>query len=350
MQRRVAWPGVAVKTAKGRRYHYWTKSDPWVRLPDPMKEPDAFMRKLAHLQRVDLRNSAARTGTVSDAARLYLKSPAFTDLAANTQRLYRLYLDRIESIFGDAPLTDITSADVQHYVMDEHADTRGAANIMLDVLHIIYKWAGKRRQGLIDPTIGIDHFEGGEHKAWPDHVLSKALESEDQPFRFGVALHFYTGQRIGDVCKMTWNALTADGRIPVVQQKTGTHVLIPVHPGLQREIDAARKTSLTILSNRKGQPLTPKMFRRWVTDFGKGEGTHLVPHGLRKNAVNGLLEAGCSTAEVSSITGQSLQMVEHYAKQRNQNRLASAAILKWGEHEARTGKLSATLKTGTGNH
>ncbi len=55
----------------------------------------------------------------------------------------------------------------------------------------------------------------------------------------------------------------------------------------------------------------------------------LVFHGLRKSAVATLLEAGCTTAEVQAITGQSMQMVEHYAKQVNQKKLAASAILKW---------------------
>ena len=63
-----------------------------------------------------------------------------------------------------------------------------------------------------------------------------------------------------------------------------------------------------------------------------------VFHGLRKSAVVFLLEAGCTDAEVSSITGQSRQMVEHYAKQVNQKKLAAAAVLKWESAEAgRTG-------------
>ena len=49
----------------------------------------------------------------------------------------------------------------------------------------------------------------------------------------------------------------------------------------------------------------------------------------RKSAVATLLEAGCTTAEVQAITGQSMQMVEHYAKQVNQKKLAASAILKW---------------------
>ena len=54
-----------------------------------------------------------------------------------------------------------------------------------------------------------------------------------------------------------------------------------------------------------------------------------VPHGLRKNAVCALLEAGCTVNEVSSITGQTAQIVEHYAREVNQLKLAEEAIRKW---------------------
>lgn len=57
----------------------------------------------------------------------------------------------------------------------------------------------------------------------------------------------------------------------------------------------------------------------------------LVFHGLRKSAVVFLLEAGCSDAETA---GQSRDMVEHYAKQVNQKKLAAAAILKWEAADA----------------
>jgi hypothetical protein len=60
----------------------------------------------------------------------------------------------------------------------------------------------------------------------------------------------------------------------------------------------------------------------------------LVFHGLRKSAVVFLLEAGCTDAETAAITGQSRDMVEHYAKQVNQQRLAAAAILKWKAADA----------------
>jgi hypothetical protein len=62
-----------------------------------------------------------------------------------------------------------------------------------------------------------------------------------------------------------------------------------------------------------------------------------VFHGLRKSAVVMLLEAGCTDAEVSAITGQSREMVEHYALQVNEKKLAAAAILKWEALHRREG-------------
>jgi len=55
----------------------------------------------------------------------------------------------------------------------------------------------------------------------------------------------------------------------------------------------------------------------------------LVFHGFRKSAVVFLLEAGCTDAQVSAITGQTREMVEHYSLMVNQKRLAKEAILKW---------------------
>jgi hypothetical protein len=49
---------------------------------------------------------------------------------------------------------------------------------------------------------------------------------------------------------------------------------------------------------------------------------------LRKNAVNALLEAGCTPAEVQGITDQSIPMIAHYAKGVNKLKLGRAAVVK----------------------
>jgi predicted transcriptional regulator len=51
-----------------------------------------------------------------------------------------------------------------------------------------------------------------------------------------------------------------------------------------------------------------------------------VFHGTRKNAVNNLLEVGCSEARVAAIVNMSPAMVHHYSKKVSQFRLARAAM------------------------
>jgi len=58
-----------------------------------------------------------------------------------------------------------------------------------------------------------------------------------------------------------------------------------------------------------------------------------------------LLEVGCTTAEVQAITGQSIEMVEHYARQVNQRKLAASAILKW-ENASETSYCKTACKAG----
>ena len=66
-------------------------------------------------------------------------------------------------------------------------------------------------------------------------------------------------------------------------------------------------------------------------------------HGLRKNAAVALADAGCDAFEIAAITGhQTLGMVAHYAKGRDQRRRARSAMDKL--ERAQGGK----LKNGTG--
>src|SRR5205085_11754734 len=83
------------------------------------------------------------------------------------------------------------------------------------------------------------------------------------------------------------------------------------------------------LVNEHGKPLTESGLRRRIQKWAKDRGHKVVPHGLRKHAVNALLEAECSVAEVAAITGQSLQMIEHYGKERDTEHLSRSAVVKF---------------------
>lgn len=347
------WPGVRSKTAKGKRYWYWTRVEagsPWVRLPSPYEDADGFMRKLAHLQRVSARiDEHKREGTFGALVRNYRKSLAYERLSANTRTAYDRYLDRLFAAYADAPLVELTPEDIQVRVMDANADTPAAADTMLTILRVLYKFAVKRKRGLEDWTAGIEQYGSHiERQPWPEHILQAALTSDDDLFRRAVKLSLYTGQRPGDVCAMTWNKVK-NGWISVRQQKTGTAVEIEMHPELAKELAATPRSDrhIFILSNRRGDRLTSLVFLRWCQVFTRKLGGNFTPHGLRKNATNELFEAGCSAAEVASITGhKSLKMLEHYGKARSQPKLASRAIGKWTETEQERENSAAKGKRG----
>lgn len=73
--------------------------------------------------------------------------------------------------------------------------------------------------------------------------------------------------------------------------------------------------------------------RSRIQAWGLARGHKIVAHSLRKNAVNKLIEVGCMVAQTSAASGQSLQLVEHYAKRRNRSTLGSSAMLIWSENE-----------------
>ncbi len=320
--------GVRIKRAKGKVYFYWAKTTPWAKLPDPAKDADAFMRALARLQRkADAVGDARGDGSFAQLVKDWKASPEFKSKADSTRDSYRRAIERLVRAYAGAPLADIDRFDFQARVMDANADTPGAANMMLTAFNAFARWAEKRVRGFENPAARIERFTSHKpYEPWPDHILDAALESDDALFRLAVALHYFTGQRTGDVCRMTWGMIGDEG-IQVRQQKTGKLLTVPIHPQLQAELDrAARGDSLLILQNRRGGRLNKQTFLVWAQEFAAGMGTHVVPHGLRKNAVIALLDAGASVSDTADVTGQSIRMVEHYARGRNQVRGAKRAI------------------------
>lgn len=257
----------------------------------------------------------------------YQDSREFAALAKGTQEAYGIYLRLVAEIIGKAPVDDVKRADIQG-ILDAENWGAGKRNLFVAVIGAAYKWGRARGRTTEWPTREIPQAETGERMPWPDDVLQAALDAEDDLTRFAVALLFYTGQRIGDVCALRWSDIKG-GAVKLVQEKTGKPLGIPLHGNLRIEMDRYGKRGITLLTNANGGPLTSDALRTRLKAFCAGQGhPDLKPHGLRKNAVIALLQAECSVAETSAITGQSYKMVEYYARQIDQERMAGAAILK----------------------
>jgi integrase len=281
-------------------------------------------------RRLNAKVTASAELSLKDFSEMYERSSHFARLAPGSQRLYALSLRHVRAMLPTAPARFLERKDVVRLI-DGRAETPGAANSLLRTMKALYKWGRERGHVDSDPCRDVAELPIGEHDPWPDHVLAAALASGDPIVRLSVHLLYFTAQRIGDVLKMRWTDIR-DGRIEFTQQKTKKAMSVRIHADLQRELDRYPVSIGYIVTGRGGRQLRQERLRQILQGFAGGLGVKIVPHGLRKNAVNALLEAGCSAAETASISGQSLQMVEHYAKARSQQRLGDSAVLKWQRH------------------
>lgn len=299
---------------------------------------DKYTAMLGHRNRA---NSTA--ATVNDIADKYEVSAEFNALAVNTRKFYRSLLKHIRAHLGEFPLSQVKRKHLVEIVNNRLGDKNGTRNGFLAVFGVLHSYAVgiDLAEPGSSPAKHIKHFETGEHKAWPEELLQAGLQAEHDRTRLAIALLYHTGQRIGDVVRMRWNWIKK-GRIKFTQQKTGKALNIRLHEDLVAELERTPKRGLTILSTYEGKPMTDQVIRREVKAFGEQHGHTVVPHGLRKNAVIALLEAGCTVAEVQSITGQSWRVVEYYARQVDQSKLSDAAILKL----ERRGKVQTDVQTG----
>lgn len=318
---RGAWYGyfdTGQKDAKGRRIYA-----PIGRLDAP-EFGGKYAAMLGHRAR---RESAATMLTVSRLVSLYQSSPKYAQLARSSQATYDVYLRELSEALPTAPAGHVERRDVT-LLIDRKGERVGAANLLLAVVRTLYAWGRERGHVINDPCAGLEPFATGEYQPWPEWLVEEGLADSDARVRLAVHLLYFTAQRIGDVCSMRWSDI-ADGRLTITQEKTAKTMSIPLHKRLAAELATAPKRGLTIITGANGGHLSKVTLRKSLQAWAAAKGIKIVPHGLRKNAVIALLENDCSVAETAAISGQTLGMVEHYAKQRSQRRLSDAAILKW---------------------
>ncbi len=333
-------PHVNAVRVKGRTYYYFHPgrgtrlAQKPVRLPDDPNRPDFWIayRRLAAEPEPENNPNSFRSVILA-----YKASPEFRELAPTSQRDYARYLGMIDQSWGTLEMSGLLPAHVLA-LRDKHRNTPAAANAMLRVLSALISWSIPRGHRTDNPCSHVRKLKLGEGwSPWPWDVI-ELVRLHGPPWMWqATALALYSGQRQGDVLQMRWGALKG-GLIEVRQEKTGKQLVVPAHQNLLAVLAAVPRNSVRILTSTRGTPWTSDGFRAsWqkslVGPLAPIRQAGLVFHGLRKSAVVTLLEAGATEAEVAAITGQSMQMVAHYAKQVNQRRLAASAILKWERAE-----------------
>lgn len=324
---------VMVRNRTGRPYLYLQRgrgtdrAGPRIRLPDDPSSPE-FWR--AYAEAMGVKTPPPRTDTVQALAAAWQASPEWAQMAAKTRAEWSRYVSRIVGAWGDLEVRGIEPRHVLA-LRDAWQETPAAANNLLRCLSVMLAWSVPRGWRGTNPCREIKPLRGGEgYRPW-DWETIEAVRSELRgDLWWVIALALYTGQRQGDVLAMRWDHIR-DGLISVKQEKTAKRLMIPLHRDVRPLLASIPRRAVTVVTSSEGRPWTRDGFKAsWnkhkpaiLTERG------LVFHGLRKSAVVMLLESGCTDAEVAAITGQSREMIEHYARRVSQSKLAASAILKW---------------------
>ncbi len=332
----------AVK-ARGKDYYYYqrfrgtVREEPRMKLPGAPFERDGVPNADWWRTYRDFAGEVepgTKRGTFSAVILAYKESPEWRELSDRTRSERERHLAKIEAAWGDLAVSGLEARHVLQ-LRDRYASTPGEANNIVRSLSSLMSWSIPRGWRTYNPCTKIRMLRIGEGYApwaWEDIETFRTHARAD--LWCAAALALYSGQRQADVLGMLWSDVQ-DGLLSVTQSKTGKKLWIPMHNNLRALLAEMPRASVHVLTNTRGVPWTTDGFKTsWGDElkrdvFKELSEKQLVFHGLRKSAVVFLLEAGCTDAEVSAITGQSRGMVAHYARQVNQKKLAAAAVLKW---------------------
>ena len=329
-----------VKLADGskRTYYYAWKGGPRI---DAEPGTHDFLTIYNKLVAARVVRSVQRLAEIIDE---YLVSGIFKKVSKSHQRALRTYLDMIRKEFGTMPLTVIEDrrarGDFRKW-RDKLAVTPRKADYAWSTLSRLMTFAIDRGYITINPCTGAGKLYEADRadRIWEAGDIRAFLEIASTPLQRAMMLALWTGQRQGDLLRLTWAAY--DGSVIRLRQSKGrVRVPIPVGGPIKDMLDAMleeRKKAkgdkaVTILTNTKGQPWTSDGFRTsWEKAYKKAKIADLHFHDLRGTAVTRLALSGCTVPEIASITGHSLKTVQeildqHYLGGRLE--LAEAAIKK----------------------
>jgi integrase len=277
---------------------------------------------LANYTQAAATRSAPPQDVMASVLHAFQASQAFLLLAPRTRADYLAKIKLIEKKFGDYPLAGLTDHRTRGLFMawrDELAMTsRRQADYGWVVLARILSWALDRGLILTNPCAKGGRLYDGSRadKIWTNEDIEAFLAKAPKHLHLPLLLALWTGQREGDLLRLSWSAY--DGtHIRLVQNKSirrgnqrkATRVVIPVGQPLKAALDAAAKvkSSTQILVNTFGRPWTEYGFQSvWRKACAAVGIVGLTFHDLRGTAVTRLAVAGCTEAEIASITGHSM--------------------------------------------
>ncbi|MEM7619517.1 MAG: tyrosine-type recombinase/integrase [Pseudomonadota bacterium] len=275
-------------------------------------------------------------GTLAKLIVDFKSSEDFSSLKPRTRLDYGKHLQKIDEKWGSLTLEVLEDSRIRKDILqwrDQLAKrSKKQADYTISIFRRILQYGvhiGELSNNRLT-HIGKLYKASRTDKIWLPEDVYRFIDIASPELQTALILALQTGQRQGDLIRLTWNAYDDFG-LSVTQSKTGRKVYVPCTKTLKTTLDNLPKQTVTILSNSRKKPWTTDGLRTsWHKASKKAGIKDLTFHDLRGTAVTILAEQGCTSIEIATITGHSLKHVDAildtYASRTKP--LAKAAILK----------------------
>lgn len=258
----------------------------------------------------------------------YYSSVDFQNLKPNSRKAYRIVLDPLSRMHGHRIVKEMARDNARKII--EGVGKPGMANLTRAILAKLMSFAVVNGWRNDNPVTGIKPYKIGTRHTWTDEQLT-AYEKRwpiGTQERLDFASLFYSNQRGGDVVKLLRPARKAKS-IKLVQEKTGTELIIPIHPEWRRIINKTPSRGLSLIGDARGRPIKRPMLTLRIAKAAKAAGLppECKAHGLRKALMRRLAERGKTSKQIAAMSGhKTLREIERYTEAASQARLAVEAM------------------------
>jgi integrase len=271
--------------------------------------------------------------------------------SANYDFIVRQFLAHLGDRATARPLTSLTPRQVQGFIEARAKSGLSASTVQTSgkVIRTVLNRA--RRQGLVAVNVAeavdlpkADTVERGSFTPAEVKLLVDEAEGE---WKTLITLAYYTGARLRDCCRMTWESVDlVKGTLTFTQGKTGKPVIAPIHPSLEAHLsklascDKAEKHLMPGMADKAtgGNNGLSTAFKRIMRKAGvdsqpveRDEGVRTLSrrtfHALRHSFTSALANAGVAPELRMKLTGHKTEAI-HAGYTHHELETLRAAITK----------------------
>lgn len=291
-----------------------------------IRERESIQAKIARLQ--NLATPAVKLSGLADAYRASPKRKDYKPAALESHITHILAF--VDWAGADRAIDEVTDALAVRYATELGKRVAGSTyNKHLDSLQAVWKALGGSGGVKGNPWEGIarKRLEAHTRRSLTDSEIKSLLATAKGEYRDLICIGLRTGLRLGDCCRLKWDAFKADGTLEVKTRKTGAVVKLP-SAALLADLgrtgksgyvcpDSARLYASTSRSNLcyyLGKVFADAGINSSVTVDGYSrKRADATFHSLRHTFVSRCIEAGMPRPFVQALAGHSTALMsEHY--------------------------------------